>query len=193
MDSSTLSNGSLWLSPPTVHDIDTITACCQEPSIGHWTSMPVPYTREHAESFITDIVIPGWLVRSPTWALRPAADGPVIGMIGLSPSGRPTDDTAEVGFWLAPAARGRGLMTRALNLVCAAGFDPDRFAFGRIEWRAIVGNRSSAAVARRAGFRYEGLLRGALVQRGTRRDTWIAARLATDPADTVDDWPGGIA
>lgn len=193
MDPSILSNGTVWLAPPTVHDIDTITACCQEPSIGRWTTMPVPYRREHAEAFIADIVIPGWAARVPTWALRPAADGPVIGMIGLSPSGRAADDAAEIGFWLSPAARGRGLMTQAVELACTAAFDPDAFAFGRIEWRALIDNHPSAAVARRAGFRYEGILRGAMIQRGVRHDSLIAARLATDPPGPAPEWPTNFA
>ncbi|NNH71665.1 GNAT family N-acetyltransferase [Nocardia uniformis] len=189
MDPSTLSNGTVWLSPPTVHDIDTITACCQEPSLGRWTTMPVPYHREHAEAFITDIVIPGWAAHRPTWALRPSADGPVIGMIGLNPYRGPADEGAEIGFWLSPAARGRGLMTQAVDLVCTTGFAPDAFGFGRIEWRAIVGNLASAAVASRAGFHYEGLLRGGMIQRGVRHDTWVASRLPTDPPGPATDWP----
>lgn len=189
MDPSTLSNGTVWLTPPTVYDIDAITTCCQEPSIGEWTTMPVPYLREHAEGFVTDIVIPGWAARSPTWAVRTAADGPVVGMIGLHPTIRPQDETAEIGYWLCPAVRGRGLMTQAVDLACTAAFAPSPFGYGRLEWRAMVGNHPSAAVVRRTGFRYEGILRGGMVQRGIRRDIWIAGRLATDPPGPAPAWP----
>ncbi|MGW4356015.1 GNAT family N-acetyltransferase [Nocardia sp. NPDC004582] len=193
MDAEFLSDGMVWLSPPAVSDIDDITALCQEPSIGAWTTMPVPYHRADAEKFIYDIVGPGWAARSPTWAVRGAARGPLIGMIGLSPLyPRRDDETAEIGFWLTPTARGAGVMTRAARLVAAAGLDPAGLAFERLEWRAFTGNHPSAAVARRTGFHYEGLIRGGGVQRGVRRDIWVAGRLRTDPETPSRQWPEGI-
>ncbi|MVU79196.1 GNAT family N-acetyltransferase [Nocardia sp. ET3-3] len=193
MDAEFLSDGTVWLSPPAVSDIDGITALCQEPSIGAWTTMPVPYHRADAEKFIYDIVGPGWAGRSPTWAVRRADNGPVVGMIGMSPLyPRRDDDTAEIGFWLSAAARGRGLITRAALLVSAAGLDSTVFGFQRLEWRAFVGNHPSAAVARRAGYHYEGLIRGGGVQRGIRRDIWVAGRLRADPAIPSPNWPAGV-
>ncbi|MEV0250408.1 GNAT family N-acetyltransferase [Nocardia sp. NPDC050712] len=181
-----LSDGTVWLSPPTEADIDTIVACCQHPSIGEWVTIPVPYRREHAEAFLTDLVRPGWAGRSPTWAVRAAQDGPVIGMIGLEAQ---DVSAAEVGFWLVPEQRSRGLMSRALGLVCAAGFDPATLGLQRISWRAFVGNHASAAVARRNGFHYEGMLRLGSTQRGLRRDTWMAGRLHTDSGLPAPEWP----
>ncbi|WP_067531051.1 GNAT family N-acetyltransferase [Nocardia crassostreae] len=193
MDPQALSGEAVRLSPPTVHDIDAITACCQEPSIGRWTTMPVPYRLADAEKFVYDIVTAGWAGRSPTWALRLTEGGPVVGMIGLGPSETRRDDgSAEIGFWMSPAVRGRGLMTQAVRLVCRAAFDPSWLALERVEWRAIAGNHASATVARRAGFHYEGLLRGGYVQRGVRLDSWIAGRLAADPPGPATDWPAGI-
>jgi RimJ/RimL family protein N-acetyltransferase len=178
----------LWLSRPTAADTDTIVECCREPSIGEWTAIPVPYGRADAEHFLAGMVARGWAGRSPTWALRPAERGPVIGMIGLDlPPSDPS--AAEIGFWLHPPARGRGLMTRAVQLVCDFGFRPGGLGLQRIQWRAKVGNYASAAVVQRAGFRYEGLLRRAGLQRGSRHDMWIAGRLATDPPGPAAGWP----
>ncbi|WP_194817187.1 GNAT family N-acetyltransferase [Nocardia sp. XZ_19_385] len=186
MEERTLSDGAVVLSPPTEADIDTITACCQHPSIGAWVTIPIPYRREHAEAFIEDGVRPGWANRSPTWALRPDKDGPVIGMISLEALDA---SAAEVGYWLVPEQRSRGLMSRALRMVCDYGFDPGTLGLQRINWRAFAGNRASAAVAARNGFRYEGMMRLGSVQRGARRDTWVAGRLSTDPGLPVMDWP----
>ncbi|WP_024800725.1 GNAT family N-acetyltransferase [Nocardia sp. BMG51109] len=186
-----LCDDTVWLTRPTAADLDAIVACCREPSIGEWTTIPVPYRREHAESFLTDIVEPGWAAGRPTWGVREAADGPIVGMIGLH--ARIREQTgAEIGFWLAPQARGRGLMTRAVRLVCDLGFAADGLGLERIEWRAMVGNHASAAVVRRVGFRYEGLLRLGGEQRGRRRDHWVAGRLATDPAGPADGWPADV-
>ncbi|MFI9410448.1 GNAT family N-acetyltransferase [Nocardia gamkensis] len=186
MDHHALSNGTIWLSAPTTDDIDTITECCQDPAIAEWVTIPVPYVRDSAVTFIEKMVVPGWAARSPIWAVRPRADGPVIGTIGL---GALDESAAEIGFWLAPAQRSRGLMTQAVELVCQFGFRADGLALERIAWRAYVGNYASAAVARRAGFRYEGMCRLGSIQRGRRRDHWLAARLRTDPPGPADDWP----
>lgn len=190
MDQQVLSNGTIWLSRPTTDDIDTITECCQDPDIAEWVTIPVPYVRDSAVTFIEEMVVPGWAARSPTWAIRLRADGPVVGMIGL---GERDESAAEIGFWLVPAQRSRGLMTQAVELVCEFGFRADGLALERIAWRAFVGNYASAAVARHAGFRYEGLARLGSLQRGRRRDHWFAARLRTDPPGPADDWPAEFA
>ncbi len=190
MDRQVLSNGTIWLSPPAADDIDTITECCQDPDIAEWVTIPVPYVRDSAVTFIEEMVGPGWAARSPTWAIRLRSDGPVVGMIGL---GERDESAAEIGFWLVRSQRSRGLMTQAVELVCEFGFRADGLALERIAWRAYVGNYASAAVARRAGFRYEGLARLGSIQRGRRRDHWFAARLRTDPPGPADDWPAEFA
>ncbi|MCM6773017.1 GNAT family N-acetyltransferase [Nocardia sp. CDC159] len=187
-----LTDGTVWLSRPAEAEIDTIVDCCREPSIGEWTTIPVPYEREHAEKFLADVVAPGWYGGAPTWAIRESADAPLVGMIGLMRRDLGDVAAAEIGFWLASRGRGKGLMTRAAALVCDFGFAPEHLSLTRIEWRAFVGNHASAAVARRVGFRYEGLLRLGGDQRGVRRDSWIAARLADDPAGPAPGWPPGI-
>lgn len=187
MDPRVLSNGTIWLSAPTADDVDAITECCQDPAIAEWVTIPVPYVRDSAVTFIEEMVVPGWAARSPTWAVRLHAEGRVVGMIGL---GEQDESAAEIGFWLAPAQRSRGLTTQAVGMVCEFGFAADGLALERISWRAFVGNYASAAVVRRAGFRYEGMSRLGSVQRGRRRDHWLAARLRTDPPGPSDDWPG---
>jgi RimJ/RimL family protein N-acetyltransferase len=63
--------------------------------------------------------------------------------------------SGEIMYWLAPAARGRGIATRAVGLLC-------HWAFGAFDMDRIVltthpENERSQAVARRAGFwRVEG-------------------------------------
>ena len=74
--------------------------------------------------------------------------------------------------------------TAADGVLCGmVGFVP------RVAWRAFVGNRASAAVARRVGFRYEGIARNGLLQRGVPRDVWVAGLSADDPPGHVDGWP----
>ncbi|AOW93375.1 GNAT family N-acetyltransferase [Rhodococcus sp. WMMA185] len=181
-----LNSEKVWLRPPVPTDIDEICAVCEHGSIAVWTTLPAPYTSLDAERFVRHTAPSGWSDRSPTWTLRESEDGPVVGMIGLGAR----DATAgEIGYFLSPAARSRGLMTAAMRLVCDFAFRSDGMALERIDWRAFVGNRASAAVARRVGFRFEGVQRAGLVQRGVRRDTWMAGLLADDPRRPVDGWP----
>ncbi len=151
--------------------------------------MPVPYVRTDAQSFVETVVPAGWAARSPTWAIRQSEEGELVGMLGL----HEIDElSAEIGFWLAPARRSAGLMTAAVRLACDFAFTSHGMGLQRVEWRGFVGNRASAVVAQRTGFRYEGLLRMASLQRGRMRDTWIAGRLHTDPPGPADGWPTDI-
>lgn len=59
-------------------------------------------------------------------------------------------EAVEFGYWLGPAARGRGLATRALELVSNAIVE--RLRPSRLELRTTVGNSASERVAQRAGY-----------------------------------------
>jgi RimJ/RimL family protein N-acetyltransferase len=188
-----LTGSRVVLSIPGEGDLDRITDLCQDRAVAAWTTVPVPYSRADAESFVLGMVTRGWAQRTHcTWAIRREPGGTLLGMIGLDGIG---DGTAEIGFWLAPEARGQGLMSEAVSLAIdyafAAGGAEGRSGLGleRLVWRAFVGNAASAAVARRAGFRYEGTRRLGGTQRGRRLDDWQAALLRDDPRDPVSDWP----
>lgn len=191
MEECTLTDGTVWLSRPVEADLDAITACCQDPAIREWVTIPWPYRREDAVDFVTGTVAEGWAGRSPVWGIRLAEGGRLLGTVGLGT--RPRDHTAaEIGFWVAPGRRKQGLISRAVTLACDFGFDPDGMGLIRIYWRAFTGNHPSAAVARKHGFRYEGLARLGSEHRGVRRDHWMAARLRTDPPGPAGNWPAGI-
>jgi RimJ/RimL family protein N-acetyltransferase len=92
-------------------------------------------------------------------------DDECVGSIWLNLA---TDRRAVVGYWLLPAARGKGLATRAVLLVA-------RWAFGRIGVERIglladPRNESSVRVAERAGFKREGVLRSWTDVNGERVD-----------------------
>jgi len=197
MRATVLTDDELTLSPPTFADVEAISSACQDPAIARWTTVPSPYTTEHARGFVTHVTDAWALVHAnpsaaleveATWAVREG--GPrhaPLGMIGLRLEGH---GSAEIGFWLAPAGRGRGLMTRAARLVIDAGFDPAGFDLERIVWQAFEGNWHSWAVAWRCGFRFEGVVRRHTVQRGARRDSWVGTLLREDPREPFAPWPG---
>lgn len=179
MEMIDLTDGVVVLRPPAPADADRVAELCQDPTIQEKTTIPSPYTRADAAWFVREVVVAGWDTdKACTWGVRDAATDALEGVVGLTlePQG-----SAEIGYWLGPAARGRGLMTRAVRLALDHAFAEDGLALDRVLWTAYVGNEPSRRVAERAGFRVEGAVRRHLVQRGVRRDAWLGTLLRDDP------------
>jgi RimJ/RimL family protein N-acetyltransferase len=85
----------------------------------------------------------------------------------------------EIGYMVAPAARGRGTAVRAVELLTRWAFD--ELSLERLQLRIDVANLASERVAERAGYRREGVLRNAHFKDGLRSDTGVWSRLPTDP------------
>lgn len=76
--------------------------------------------------------------------------------------------TAELGYVVAPAARGRGVATAALRLLTAWGFTERGLL--RLELVISVDNEASKLVAARSGYVREGVLRSLYVKQDVRED-----------------------
>ena len=185
MEPAILTTDRLELRAPTASDIDAITQACQDPEIPRWTTVPSPYTREHAEDFI-GIVAKGWAEEGEfVWGIR--ADDVLVGMIGLhNVNAHPAGTDAEIGFWMVAGSRGHGYLSEAARAVVDWAF-ADR-GMVRLGWRAVAGNVPSARTARSLGFHYEGFQRLALTSPRGRDDGWFAGLLATDDRMPVA-WP----
>jgi RimJ/RimL family protein N-acetyltransferase len=84
----------------------------------------------------------------------------------------------ELGYWLVPAARGRGLATRAVRLALAWMFED--LGLERAEIATTPDNAPSLALARRLGFAEEGQLRGRDVEEWRRVDVVVLGLLRAD-------------
>jgi RimJ/RimL family protein N-acetyltransferase len=82
---------------------------------------------------------------------------------------------AAVGYWLAPSARGLGVVTHAVRLI--AGWAFGDLGLERLELTCGPDNRASQRVAHRCGFSREGLLRAHMPFKGGRRDTVVFSLL----------------
>jgi RimJ/RimL family protein N-acetyltransferase len=175
-----LQSRRLRLEVPTLADTEAIVAACQDPVLQRFTTVPVPYAVSDARFFLSQLVDRGWLTgREYTWGLREPGSSELVGMISIRHQHR------DLGFWSAPAARGRGLMTEAVRLVVDWAFEegsPD------VLWEGYVGNVASAGVARRAGFTYTGIAPGLQPDRERRHPPCWRARIA--PGDGRDEKPG---
>jgi RimJ/RimL family protein N-acetyltransferase len=137
-------------------DVAAITAACNDRAIAEFLDqIPSPYTEEDARTYI-EICRIGWRQGSPTnFAIVEA--GAAVGAIGVRWLDGLDAGTAEVGYWMAPGARGRGLCSRALRLVSRWVLEEARAP--RLQLRADEENLASNKVARNAGFTREGVLR----------------------------------
>lgn len=120
--------------------------------------IPCPYTKDDAEFWVRLCRERQKEQPHPTeFALR-RADGFLIGAIGVMLHEGKGAHRGELGYWLAKAYRGQGLMTRAVRAVAAYGFET--LGLKRIEATAFVHNPASQRVLERAGFVREGTLAG---------------------------------
>jgi RimJ/RimL family protein N-acetyltransferase len=106
------------------------------------------------------------------------AEGTLLGL-ALAPRIEAEARTVELGYLVAPEARGRGVATEALRLLTDWAFR--ELAAERIELRISAGNRASQRVAERCGYVREGVLRSTYFKNGIREDTEIWSRLPSDP------------
>jgi RimJ/RimL family protein N-acetyltransferase len=85
---------------------------------------------------------------------------------------------AELGIWLAPQARGRGLARRSLRLVVRWLFEA--WGLERVAVLTEPGNAAMIRAAQAAGFVDEGVLRSYARERGGRVDNAVLSLLRSD-------------
>jgi RimJ/RimL family protein N-acetyltransferase len=86
---------------------------------------------------------------------------------------------AELGYLLAPGARGRCAATQALRQL--SDWALDTVGMRRLQLLISADNQASSRVAERAGFTLEGVLRSLYVKPELRSDTEVWSLLPADP------------
>lgn len=173
-----LSLPGLRLRPWERTDAEQIISAFGDPAIRHYSKHVVD-TGADALAFVTARASAWDKGTGVSWAVTDAESGTVLGHVGVNLVDRALD-YATVGYWLLHRARGRGVATAAV--IGATDFAFRHLDLHRIELAHAVENAASCAVARRAGFAYEGTLRDAMRYTGGRWSTeHLHARLVTDP------------
>jgi ribosomal-protein-alanine N-acetyltransferase len=172
-----LRSGSTLLRAWRDSDAAAITAACQDPEIARWTRIPDRYTEADARAFLLfryDSLLAGttapFAIVSPSDRLLGS-----VSLIHLDWG----QLRGEVGYWLAPEARGQGHATRAVRLICAWGFQA--LGIERVALHAATGNLASQRVAERAGFTREAVLRAYHRGKQGQEDMVCFGLLADDP------------
>lgn len=85
-------------------------------------------------------------------------NGQFAGTVGTHDINRENRSTS-IGYWLAPAFNGKGIMTK--SVACLLDYLFDKMKLHRVEIRAAVDNQASRAIPERLGFTLEGTAREA--------------------------------
>jgi RimJ/RimL family protein N-acetyltransferase len=170
------------LRPVRESDAPRIHEGTAEPETERWLGhKPAPYTLDDAHVYVErrrELAATGQCV---TWAIADPDDDRILGTV-LWFNWTP-DVECEVGWWIHPDARGRGLATKAARL--AIGHVFETLAVQRVTACAAVGNTASRRVAEAVGFRQYGVERyGAQV-----RDGWVDMALYDV---TASEWAAGV-
>jgi RimJ/RimL family protein N-acetyltransferase len=181
IDPAELTTGPLRLRPWQAADADALLAVQQgDPALRLWAGGVS--SRPEAVTLLRRLM---HQENRSSWAVTGEGGGELLGGISLH-SVDVVQNDASIGYWTAPAARGRGVAAAAVDAACRWAFG--ELAVDRIELCHAVENTASGRVAEKAGFTVEGRLRRSFrYGDGVKHDELLWARLAADPA------PEGLA
>ncbi|WP_345009009.1 GNAT family N-acetyltransferase [Streptomyces shaanxiensis] len=176
--------------PDSEADVDAWFRGRTDPDFRRWnTPLRITTDLDSARKSLRDAARNSAEGSAAPYCVTDATTGALLGHIAVNVI-NPMMNSARVGYWVLPEARGRGVATRALALI--ARWALTDLGLHRLELDHAVGHDSSCHIAERCGFRYEGTLRGAMWEAGRHdayRDMHLHARLATDPEPGPDGHP----
>ena len=138
----------LTLRPWTVADVPALSAAYADPAIRHWHSRSMTWSEaglwvSAANRGWTDEIAANWAV---------ADTERLVGRISLRTVDL-EDGLAEIGYWVVPSARGRGIAPR--TLVAVSNWAIDELGLHRLELQHSTRNEPSCRVAEKAGYSLE--------------------------------------
>jgi RimJ/RimL family protein N-acetyltransferase len=175
-----LADDAIILRAPAVADVPAITEACQDPDIQHFTFVPVPYREEHARDWVDDAAARAGAGEALSLVIADGDDrAMLLGTVGLL---RPdwAQRTIEIGYWVAPWARGGGLAVRAVKLL--APWALRTLDLARVACDVDVDNAASRQVAQRAGFVAEAV---PLAPIAVKNRTWNLVSYSLRPEQVV--------
>jgi RimJ/RimL family protein N-acetyltransferase len=152
-------------------------ALADDPLVAQYTRFPVPLPPNFVEEWYARYEAGRKAgTREAFAALN--QDGEFVG-VALAPSIDAEAAEMELGYIVAPSARGRGYGSEMLRQLTTWAF-LERNA-KRLVLLIDVHNRASQRVARAAGYQLEGVMRSSYFKQGLRSDCQMWSRLTTDP------------
>ncbi|MFG1603914.1 GNAT family N-acetyltransferase [Actinoplanes sp. NPDC049265] len=165
--------GDLVLRPWVSADLTDFVAAYQDPAICRWHTNR-PASLDEARAWFAAYAEDWAGERGGHWAVT--RNDAVVGRIAVRGFNFAAG-LAGCAYWVVPAARGRGVAPAALRTVSEWAFD---VGFHRLHLDHSTRNPASCRVATKAGFRPEGIERGAAVHEDGRHDMHLHARVRGD-------------
>jgi RimJ/RimL family protein N-acetyltransferase len=172
-----LTDGVVTLRPPSERDLPAIEQGIADPEVVRWIGPSEDSARQTLE-----LNRSRWTEGTgATFSICDPKDD-CVGHVWVNLAG---SRAGEVGYWLLPEARGKGLATRSVRLI-------SRWALRELELSRLAlltepSNERSQRVAERSGFVMEGVLRSYKEIAGRRIDCVVFSLL---PADVGSDHTG---
>ena len=187
-----LSDGVVSLSPYELRDAPVVLEWDADREIQHWYDWPLTPVPDDPDTYAARLLSAEQTIRTSraSWetgaqfafTIRSVETGDGLGWVDLQPRG---SGRGNVSYGVVARHRGHGAASRAVRLATRYAFDILHWV--RLEIVMIADNAASRAVALKAGFQPEAILRsyGAFAryqpELGRRFDWAIFSRLATDP------------
>jgi RimJ/RimL family protein N-acetyltransferase len=172
-----LADKQVRLEPMTQADHADLLALTADDAVKQFTYVPTGADPEFISRWIGRYEH-GWEDGSCAgFVVRDAASGAFLAFAALVHLDL-TARQGEIGYAVAPAARGRGVAGRAVDLLTRWAFD--ELALVRLELQIDVANPASERVAARSGYSLEGVRRSLYFKEGRRADSGIWSRLRDD-------------
>ncbi|MEU8464547.1 GNAT family N-acetyltransferase [Streptomyces sp. NPDC029003] len=167
--------GGLELRPWHLSDAGALLAAAQDPAIRQWNRLVVE-TAQDARRRIEGMRERWGAELSAIWAIaRPGEEA--VGLIGWGDIDL-AGGSAEIVYWILPAARGGGVVVEATRRVTAWALD--ELGLHRLRLCHSVANPASCRVAAKAGYSLEGTMRGALLHADGWHDEHLHALVQGD-------------
>ncbi|MEZ5971548.1 MAG: GNAT family protein [Hyphomonadaceae bacterium] len=164
----TLETTGVVLRPLALEDAEALFAAHGDERTHHFWSGPAHRDVEQTRAYIADTIA---MKGAHVWAITEAG-GVALGRIALFVQ---REGVGEIGIILTPEATGRGLASKALNLVVEYGFGS--LGLHRIAADVDPDNNASISLFLRGGFQREGVLRGNWKTHLGIRDSIMMAKL----------------
>jgi ribosomal-protein-alanine N-acetyltransferase len=144
-----LGDEEVVLAPFAKADVQLLVDYCNDPGIAHFTFLPVPYEECHASDFVGNQHRRRERGDALDLSIRERRGGELLGAVGLR-AFREDRASVEVGYWIAPPARGRGIAPRAVRLM--TDWALANLSLRRIDLPLDSRNDASRRVAEKSGF-----------------------------------------
>jgi len=164
------------LEPLSAEHVAGLDVLAQDPDVQRNTYVPSPPPADFGTTWLETYERGRAEGTREGFAIVDAEDGSFLGIAVAVRIDKEANE-AELGYILAPEARGRGAATEALQQLTEWGFAR---GFQRLELRGDADNEASRRVAERCGYMLEGILRSVYFKEGRRSDMFIYSRLPGD-------------